>query len=223
MTSITVNAPNSAPPISTITTSTPTGGITEVSIVDSPYDARAIADACKDPSCGAISTFEGTTRNTFEGKRVLSLHYESYVPMALKELHHICLTARTSWPSLVHVRIAHRIGSVPVGEGSVFVAASSPHRREAIEAVEWMVDELKATVPIWKREVYEDGSVWKANTECVGCVSRRRSKLRTSQEATHDHHPHKNGYGHRHTADGMGGHSHEVSDGNHAHRNGSAA
>ncbi|CEG83955.1 Putative Molybdopterin converting factor, subunit 2 [Rhizopus microsporus] len=113
-----------------------------------------------DDSAGAISTFSGTTRDTFEGKKVVQLEYEAYEPMAKKVLLDIIQKARSKW-NLKHIAIYHRTGTVPVGEVSVVIAASSAHRGDSIHATEYLIDELKETCPIWKREVYEDGSVWK--------------------------------------------------------------
>lgn len=120
------------------------------------------------PSCGAISSFIGITRNSCDGKTVIKLSYEGYVPMAEKELHKICDEARTKYPSIVRIAAVHTLGDCPVGSASVILCASSPHRRDAMHCVEFCIDELKARVPIWKREVYkeEEGkSVWKENVE----------------------------------------------------------
>ncbi|CAA6671197.1 unnamed protein product [Spirodela intermedia] len=118
----------------------------------------------RDPSCGAIATFEGTTRDTFEGRRVVELRYEAYVPMALRQLRQICAAARSRW-AVERLAVAHRLGRVAVAEASVFVAASSVHRAEALAACEFLIDEVKASVPIWKKEVYENGEIWKENRE----------------------------------------------------------
>ena len=91
--------------------------------------------------------------------------YEAYQPMAEREMLAICLRMRERWP-LRHVAITHRIGVVPIGEASVEIAVSSAHRREALEAVQFAIDDLKAHVPIWKKEVYEgDATAWKENAE----------------------------------------------------------
>ncbi|OZJ04879.1 hypothetical protein BZG36_02524 [Bifiguratus adelaidae] len=111
-----------------------------------------------DHSAGAITTFSGTTRDTFQGKEVLKLEYEAYYPMATKVLNALISTARSQW-SLKHVLIYHRTGIVPVGESSVIIAVSSAHRREGLRAVEFLIDELKDKCPIWKKEVYTDGSI----------------------------------------------------------------
>ena len=118
-----------------------------------------------DPSCGAISTFSGTTRDNFDDKRVSKLAYEGYVPMAEKELLKICEEAASKF-SVHKIAAVHILGDCPVGKASVIIAASSPHRRDALHCVEFLIDELKAKIPIWKREVYDgDTSVWKENIE----------------------------------------------------------
>lgn len=124
------------------------------------------------PQAGAIATFAGTTRDTFEGKTVLELRYEAYIPMAIRCIKSLCSSARESW-NLHSIAVAHQLGTVPVGETSVFVAVSSVHRADALEACRYLIDEIKATVPIWKKEVYSNGEVWKENTEFLD----RRSEL----------------------------------------------
>ncbi|KAF5183180.1 Molybdopterin synthase catalytic subunit [Thalictrum thalictroides] len=116
------------------------------------------------PQAGAIATFSGTTRDTFDGKTVLELRYEAYVPMAVRCIKSICLSARSTW-KLDSIAVAHRLGPVPVGETSVFIAVSSVHRADALDACKYVIDELKASVPIWKKEVYSNGEVWKENSE----------------------------------------------------------
>lgn len=138
-----------------------------VEILDASYgpiDTIRYVDFVRDPAAGAIATFEGTTRDTFEGKSVVELRYEAYVPMAARRLAAVCAEARASWP-LLRLAVAHRLGTVGVGEASVFVAASAVHRAEAMEACRYVIDEVKASVPIWKKEVYENGEVWKENRE----------------------------------------------------------
>ncbi|KAL7692449.1 putative molybdopterin biosynthesis MoaE [Plasmopara halstedii] len=128
-------------------------------------DQRAVA-LVTHPKAGAISTFLGTTRDNFQGKKVVRLEYEGYTPMAVTELRKICTTLREKWPDVVGVALFHRLGIVEVAKASVVVAVSSPHRREALEACAFAIDTLKATVPIWKNEQYEgDARVWKENIE----------------------------------------------------------
>jgi molybdopterin synthase catalytic subunit len=135
-----------------------------VEIISTPLVLAKYAEWVGDPSAGAVATFTGTTRNTFDGKAVERLEYEAYVPMAMAKLDQLCQEALRKWP-LIKITVAHRIGTVGVGEPSVLIAASSAHRRAALEAVHWAIDELKATVPIWKKEFFEDGQVWKENAE----------------------------------------------------------
>jgi molybdopterin synthase catalytic subunit len=86
--------------------------------------------------------------------------------MAIKELEKLCVQIRQKW-DVLKIAIVHRVGEVPIGEASVIIVVSSAHRKESLEAVHWAIDELKATVPIWKREFYEDGHTsWKENSEC---------------------------------------------------------
>ena len=119
------------------------------------------------PSCGAVATFSGTTRDNFQGKKVTRLSYEGYVPMAEKELRKTCDDAREKFPGIHKIAAVHILGDCPVGQASVVLACSSPHRRDSIKCIEFLIDELKARVPIWKRECYEgdEGSVWKENIE----------------------------------------------------------
>ncbi|KAM5259759.1 molybdopterin synthase catalytic subunit isoform 3-T4 [Hipposideros larvatus] len=102
------------------------------------------------PLCGAISLFVGTTRNNFEGKKVISLEYEAYLPMAENEVRKICSNLRQKWP-VKHIAVFHRLGLVPVSEASVIIAVSSAHRAASLEAVSYAIDTLKANVPIWKK------------------------------------------------------------------------
>jgi len=128
-------------------------------------DVSSICNEVADSFCGAISTFIGVTRDHFNGKKVLKLEYEAYKPMAEKELQKICDQVRVKW-DVVHIAMYHKTGLVPIGDASVIIAISSVHRDSGLEAVHWAIDELKATVPIWKKEFYEDGSIWKGNAEC---------------------------------------------------------
>eukprot|EP00742_Colponemidia_sp_Colp-10_P010603 GILJ01011660.1.p1 GENE.GILJ01011660.1~~GILJ01011660.1.p1 ORF type:complete len:158 (+),score=12.13 GILJ01011660.1:33-506(+) len=137
---------------------------TIVSVSADPLSIDVLTSQVASEQCGAIATFLGTTRDHFNGKKVLQLDYEGYVPMAEKKLLEICEEARQRW-DVMHISVHHRIGTVPLGESSVEIAVSSVHRREALKAVEFCIDEIKSRVPIWKKEVYEDGSTWKENTE----------------------------------------------------------
>jgi len=128
-------------------------------------ELESLVKLVTDSKAGAISTFIGITRDNFNGKKVLSLEYEAYEPMAEKEILKICDTLRSKF-NVMHIAIYHRTGNVPISEPSIIIAISSDHREDGLQAVHWCIDEVKATVPIWKKEIYEDGSVWKGNVEC---------------------------------------------------------
>ena len=146
-----------------------------VEITKQPLDLNALVRIVANPTAGAIATFIGVTRDNFNDKEVVKLEYEAYIPMALKELGNVCEQARKRW-DLVAIALAHRIGTVAVGEASVIIVASSPHRKDALEAVHWVIDELKATVPIWKKEFFKDGEIWKENAENRVAVAPGSSK-----------------------------------------------
>ena len=112
-------------------------------------------------SNGAVVTFLGTTRDSFEGRRVIMLEYEAFEEMAINKLEEIRRELQAEF-QIEDIAIAHRIGSVPIGEISLVVAVASPHRLEAFQACHQAVNRLKETVPIWKKEIYEDGSRWVA-------------------------------------------------------------
>ena len=135
-----------------------------VEIVEDAIDVRKYMDKVRDAGAGAMATFLGTTRDTFEDKRVLELRYEAYHAMALQQLRRLCGDARARW-SLTRIALVHRVGVVGIGEESVLVAVSSVHRKASLHACEFLIDELKASVPIWKKEIYVDGETWKQNSE----------------------------------------------------------
>lgn len=112
-----------------------------------------------DPAAGAIVTFVGTTRNNNEGRRIYSLEYEAYFGMAENEMRTIGEEASRNW-NVERIAVVHRIGRVPIGEASVVIAVSAPHRDDAFQACRYLIDELKKRVPIWKKEIYEGGEVW---------------------------------------------------------------
>lgn len=111
-----------------------------------------------DPSLGGITTFEGVTRSETDPVhgRLVRLDYEAYMPMAQNKLEQLAADAATRWEA-GRVVVIHRIGSVPVGEMSVMIAVACPHRAESFDAARWLIDTLKKDVPIWKRDVYDDG------------------------------------------------------------------
>ena len=115
--------------------------------------------------CGAIATFLGTTRNNFDGRPVRTLMYEAYAPMAESKMREILREARRAY-GVRKACALHRVGEVKIGEASVILAFASPHRKDALNACAWAIDELKRVVPVWKQEVYADEDAsWKANKE----------------------------------------------------------
>jgi MoaE-MoaD fusion protein len=124
-----------------------------------PIDVGAIARRVVLPECGATVTLDGYAREWTRGRRTLYLVYEAYAPMALNEMRRLGEQAHEKF-EIAHLGIVHRTGRLEIGETSVVIATSAPHRRAAFEACEWAIRELKRTVPIWKKEVFEDGEVW---------------------------------------------------------------
>ncbi|MEQ1506587.1 MAG: molybdenum cofactor biosynthesis protein MoaE [Myxococcota bacterium] len=131
-------------------------------IVSGRIDVAALRAAVDDPGFGAVIVFEGVARNTFGGRRVVRLEYEAYAEMADPVLASIVAEAAAQWP-MARVVIVHRTGAVAIGEASVVVAVGAPHRGEAYAASRYAIDALKARLPVWKKEIYEDGTAWKAN------------------------------------------------------------
>jgi molybdopterin synthase catalytic subunit len=124
-----------------------------------PIDVGKVARRVVPPECGATVTLDGYVREWTHGRRTLHLVYEAYAPMALGEMRRLGREAHARF-EIAHVGIVHRTGRLEIGETSVVVSVSAPHRRAAFEACEWAIRELKRTVPIWKKEFYEDGEVW---------------------------------------------------------------
>ena len=122
-------------------------------------DVGAVARRVVLPECGATVTLDGYAREWTKGRRTLYLVYEAYDPMALSEMKKLGAQAHQKF-GIAHIGIVHRTGRLEIGETSVVIAVSAPHRRAAFEACEWAIRELKRTVPIWKKEVFEDGEVW---------------------------------------------------------------
>jgi molybdopterin synthase catalytic subunit len=138
-----------------------------------PIAPERLVRAVRDPRAGAVVVFLGTTRVQNEGRRVVRLEYEAFSAMAEREMQALVDQARRRW-RLCRVAMAHRTGAVPVGQVSVGVAVSSGHRPEAFAACAWLIDRLKRTVPIWKREHFRGGRVWIGATPAARRVSRRR-------------------------------------------------
>jgi len=128
-------------------------------LTTAPIDVGTVARRVVPRECGATVTLDGYVREWTRGRRTLYLVYEAYAPMALSEMRRLGREARERF-SITCLGIVHRTGRLDIGETSVVISASAPHRRAAFEACEWAIRELKRTVPIWKKEFYEDGEVW---------------------------------------------------------------
>lgn len=130
-----------------------------VEITTEPLDIGAIARRVVPANCGAIVTLDGFVRQFTKERETLYLVYEAYEPMAIKEMEKLIAEAHEKF-EIENVGIAHRLGRLEIGETSVVISVAAPHRRAAFEACEWLIKELKRTVPIWKKEVYADGETW---------------------------------------------------------------
>ena len=128
-------------------------------LTDDPIDSRALVDSVMRKSDGAYVLFEGVVRNHHEGKAVESIFYDAYRPMAEKEMDAIVREISARYPD-VALAVTHRLGRLFVGDSSIAIVASSPHRAEAFEACRMMIDRIKETVPIWKKERGPGGEEW---------------------------------------------------------------
>jgi molybdopterin synthase catalytic subunit len=128
-------------------------------LVREPIDAPALIRHVRTAEDGAVVTFDGCVRNDSHGRATLYLDYEAYESMALAKIHEIGAQIHEKF-SIDRVAIAHRLGRLEIGETSVFIAISSPHRPAAFDACRFAIDTLKRTVPIWKKEYFADGAVW---------------------------------------------------------------
>jgi molybdopterin synthase catalytic subunit len=135
------------------------GGSGRALIVRDPIDTQGVLARLKQGGDGAAVVFEGVVRNQTRGRRTLSLDYEAYEEMALRQMESLAEQALKQF-QVREVRVVHRLGRLEVGETSVLVVAASSHRAAAFDACRWLIDTLKRTVPIWKKEYFEDGAVW---------------------------------------------------------------
>lgn len=149
------------PPVSGGASTEPARGEAEdfFEITTKPVDVGEVARRAVPRRCGATVTLDGYAREWTRGRRTLHLVYEAYEPMALAEMRRLGDEARRRF-DIEHIGIVHRIGRTEIGETSVVISVSAPHRRAAFEACEWAIRELKRTVPIWKKEFFEDGEIW---------------------------------------------------------------
>ena len=133
----------------------------DIQIKNSPLLPEDCINFTSSPEAGGSTLFIGTVRNATKGKRVLRLEFEAYKPMAISEIKKIAETIKDRWNAL-KISIHHRTGSLAIGEIAVIISVATPHRKAAFEACEYAIDTLKETVPIWKKEVFEDGEIWVA-------------------------------------------------------------
>jgi len=137
----------------------PTAELDRFELLHSPMDLAAMVRHVRAGQDGAIVTFDGFVRNESHGRRTLYLEYEAYEPMALAKMRNIGIQVHQKF-SIHRIAIAHRLGRLEIGETSVFIAVSAPHRASAFDACRFAIDNLKRTVPIWKKEYFDDGAVW---------------------------------------------------------------
>ena len=136
-----------------------TGDCRHVAIVKEKIDTLSVLQHLKHPEDGAAVVFEGVVRDNTRGRRTLYLDYEAYEPMALKQMEELAVQALDQF-KIRDLRIVHRLGRLEIGETSVLIIVASAHRAAAFDACRWLIDTLKRTVPIWKKEYFDDGAVW---------------------------------------------------------------
>ena len=132
-----------------------------------PLDLGTLVARVEAPGRGAVASFLGLVRDHHDGRGVARLEYSAYPPMAERKMAEIADEVRARWP-ISGIAMAHRTGRLEIGEASVLIAVSSPHRSDAIEACHYAIDRIKATVPIWKKEVFEGGEEWLEGTPVGG-------------------------------------------------------
>lgn len=133
----------------------------DIQIIETQLDVKRCLDAVASDACGGNALFVGTVRNQTKGKSVTHLEFEVYGPMAIKELKKIGNLIKEKW-NAIGISIHHRVGRLEIGETAVIIAIATPHRDAAFAACQFAIDTLKETVPIWKKEFYEDGAIWVA-------------------------------------------------------------
>jgi molybdopterin synthase catalytic subunit len=144
------------PPVSGGSEATPEGS---TALTLEPINAAEMIASAKQGEDGAVVVFDGIVRNQTRGRKTLYLDYEAYEEMAAKQMEELARQARSQF-GVRHVTIVHRLGRLQVGESSVLIVVASAHRAQAFDACRWLIDTLKRTVPIWKKETFVDGVVW---------------------------------------------------------------
>jgi molybdopterin synthase catalytic subunit len=133
-------------------------------LTDAQLPIDSIYEWCVRPDCGAVVLFSGTVRDHAEGRTdVQFLDYEAYDEMVVPKLEEIVAETRARWPEVGRIALVHRVGRLELGQSSVVAAVSAPHRPQAFDAARFAIDALKVSVPVWKREVWEDGADWGTN------------------------------------------------------------
>jgi molybdopterin synthase catalytic subunit len=151
-----------------------------VALTRESIDAEKLVAAAKHDEDGAVVVFDGIVRNNSRGRRTLHLDYEAYEEMALKQMNTLASEALSKYP-VRHVTLVHRLGHLEIGESSVLVIIASAHRGAAFEACRWIIDTLKQTVPIWKKETFADGAVWAPGEPFPAALA-----VEPDREAMHD-------------------------------------
>ncbi len=135
----------------------------DIQLLHTTLSEQVCLDFVKTADAGGIVTFVGTVRNATHGKPVVRLDFEAYEPMAISEMKKIAEAALVAF-SLKKIAVHHRVGTLAIGEVPVVIAVSAAHRKAAFDACEYVIDTLKETVPIWKKEIFEDGEIWVSAT-----------------------------------------------------------
>lgn len=133
----------------------------DIQLKNNPLSVEECSELVTSGAVGGTVVFVGTVRNQTKGKTVLRLEFEAYEPMAISEMRKIAESAQVKW-SAEKIAIHHRVGSLDIQEIAVIIAVATPHRKAAFEACQYCIDTLKETVPIWKKEIFEDGEIWVA-------------------------------------------------------------
>lgn len=140
-------------------------------ITREPIDKLSLERRLLTGGAGAVVTFDGVVRDNTNGRRVVTLDYDAYPPMAVKEMRRVGDEIRQRWPEVERIGIVHRFGEMQISESSVVIVVTSPHRKVAFEACHYAIDRVKQIVPIWKKEIFEDGEAWVEGQRPDGQVS----------------------------------------------------
>jgi MoaE-MoaD fusion protein len=161
--------------------SQPAGRRRYASIVRDPIDTQGVLNHIKQGDDGAAVVFEGVVRNQTRGRRTIYLEYEAYEEMALRQMEGLAEQSLKEF-QVRDVALVHRLGRLEIGETSVLIVVASAHRASAFDACRWVIDTLKRTVPIWKKEYFEDGAVWADGEAFPAEIRRGNSRIRGSPE-----------------------------------------